>query len=631
MKNTNAKNFSPLNARFVLGINTEMAKYPEWNDRFFPTLLRCEKTHFWGYFMTPKGKILTIASADPVASYAMNYAPDPNSGGNGGHRIYSSSLDLLHASPLPERHPELTSLKPGETKSWTIVLQPASALSQVKPLIASTLKLPMIEADRYSLHDNEQAHVTIFSPEPVQLELKDSDGKLIRLAAQSEGEGKQLLQLVLPEDTGLYTLTAVDATGHRSEALFFHLQPWSWYMKQARKEAIHHRQFASSHLEQWLGLTSGVNAQRHLPDAKEDALMDKCLMDILNCQWDLVKKEPKNIPNKSRSMSNTAQMAGLLAYRYLADHDIKWLDLASGFADYVVSCQHPSGFYARYPGDKTVYTSVFYPAKSVMEVMAAEKIAAQSDPKWKASYDRHYQSVKKAMNHLVRMRDNIDTEGEITYEDGMISCSAAQLGLFALLQTDHAERARYMEAAQHFLNGHACLEQLLNPDCRMNGATLRFWEAQYDTLLRKSSNMMDSPHGWSAWVIPALWYQYLLTGDELYLQKTMNAMGACSQLIDSRSGELRWGFVPDPYMPVSMLEANPHDPSKGRRVEKIIGEEYVSMIASFHYPDKEPVSGNSPTNGWTCCNDVHEVFIALEEVALTSAYVVEHADGKLDT
>ena len=82
------------------------------------------------------------------------------------------------------------------------------------------------------------------------------------------------------------------------------------------------------------------------------------------------------------------------------------------------------------------------------------------------------------------------------------------------------------------LSAHRCLEQLLIPDSRMNGATLRFWEAQYDVLMGKSRNMMDSPHGWSAWLIPALWYQYLLTGEEEWLRKTMNIMGSCAQVID---------------------------------------------------------------------------------------------------
>ena len=213
----------------------------------------------------------------------------------------------------------------------------------------------------------------------------------------------------------------------------------------------------------------------------------------------------------------------------------------------------------------------------------------------------------------------------------MISCAATQLGLFALLQEDPAERRHYAEASKRMLLSHRCLEQLLIPDSRMNGATLRFWEAQYDVLIGKSHNIMDSPHGWSAWLIPGLWFQYLLTGEEEWLRKAMNAMGSCAQLIDSRTGQLRWAFVPDPYREVTMLEPNPDNSKHGKRVNATIGEQYVPMIASFHSPDHEPVSGNGWDSGWNCCNDVNEVFISLAEVALTSAYLIERPNGELVT
>ena len=622
MKNTGSTEFAPLNAGLVLGLNTEMPGYPEWNDRFFPTLLRCEKTHFWGYLMTPKGKILTIGSGEPIASYAMNYNVDRN---QGGHLIYTCTLDLLHALPLPPRHPQnLVSLKPGEKRNWTIYLQPAGSLDDVKPILAASLSAPMIDADRYTLAAGESSLLTIRSSQPVKVKATGPDGSVMSLPVESKSKTTGQVKFTPAAGPGLYTVTATGRDGHQSEACISVRHPWSWYMNQARKEAIHHKQYASSHLEQWLGLQTGVLARWRLPEATLDAQMDQRLKEILRAQWDLDKRVPTNIPHGSRKFPNTAQMAGLLAYRYFADQDTNWLDLASGFADYAVSRQSADGNYVN-------YTTVFYPVKSVLTVAAAEKQAMSKDGRFKAAFDRHYDSAKKAADFLVRSQDNLMTEGQQTFEDGMISCSGLQMGLFALLQKDATERERYADAARKILVSHRCLEQLLIPDSRMNGATLRFWEAQYDTLIGKSRNMMDSPHGWSAWLIPGLWYQYLLTGEEAWLQKTMNAMGSCAQLVDSRTGELRWAFVPDPYREVTMLEPNPDNPARGKRVERVIGEQYVPMIAAFHYPDHEPISGNSPVVGWTCCNDVHEVFIALEEVALTSAYVLQRADGQLVT
>ncbi len=644
IENRGTKEYAPRAARLVLGINCEMKTYPSWDFRYFPTLLRCEKTHFWGYLMTPMGRILAVGSPDPVASYNINYDNsvwNPGDGGDlavpcvprkdadwscdGGHLIFTCSLDLLHILPLPPRHPQnLVSLPPGQQRKWTIYLQPLAALEDIKPALASSLSAPMVEADRYTIAAGESSHVSIWAPQPVAITVTSPDGAVTTLAAHSDSAGKLVARFTPASGPGLYRLSVAQNDGHISEASVSVRHPWSWYMIQARKESLVHKQYASSHLEQWLGLETDALTRLYLPDPDLDAQTDKRLKEILNLQWDLGTKTPSNIPIKYRYLVNTAQMAGVLAYRYMAGRDPYWIDLASGFADYVVSLQWADGNYDN-------YTSVAYPVKSVMTVMAAEKLAAATDERYKAAYERHYASAKKAMDFLVRSQDNLTTEGENTFEDGMISCSGTQLAMFALLQQDPAQRRKYAEASRKMLSSHHCLEQLLIPDARMNGATLRFWEAQYDTLIGKSRNMMDSPHGWSAWLIPGLWFQYLLTGEEDWLRKAMNSLGSCTQLIDSETGKLRWAFVPDPYREVTMLVPNPDNPMRGLRVERTIGEEYIPMIAAFHYPEKEPVRGNGWNSGWTCCNDVHEVFTSLAEVALTSAFVIERANGELIT
>lgn len=644
IENHRTSEYAPRAARLVLGIDCEMRTYPTWDHRYFPTLLRCEQTHFWGYFMTPMGRILAIGSPDPVASYNINYDNsiwNPGDGGDmaapcvprkdaewscdGGHLIFTCSLDLLHTLPLPPRHPQdLVSLSPGQQRKWTIYLQPLADIDDIKPALATSIAAPMLEADRYTLAPGEISHLSIWASGPVTLSVAAPDGAISPLAAHPQSGIKSIATFTPVAGPGLYRLSATQSNGHISEAMISVRHPWSWYMIQARKESLVHKQYASSHLEQWLGLETDALSRLYLPDPELDAQTDKRLKEILHLQWNLATKTPSNIPIKVRYLVNTAQMAGILAYRYMADRDPYWIDLASGFADYVVSLQWPDGNYDN-------YTSVAYPVKSVMTVMAAEKMASATDQRYRAAYDRHYLSAKRAMDFLVRSQDNLTTEGQNTFEDGMISCSGTQLAMFALLQTNDREKNRYAEASRKMLFSHRCLEQLLIPDSRMNGATLRFWEAQYDVLIAKSRNMMDSPHGWSAWLIPGLWFQYLLTGEEDYLRKAMNALGSCAQLIDFNTGKLRWAFVPDPYHEVTMLIPNPANPARGLRVDQTIGEQYIPMIASFHYPDHEPIRGNGMTTGWTCCNDVHEVFTSLAEVALTSAYVIERENGELVT
>jgi hypothetical protein len=46
IQNERLATYAPKAARLVIGIDCEMRSFPSWNDRYFPTLLRCEKSHF---------------------------------------------------------------------------------------------------------------------------------------------------------------------------------------------------------------------------------------------------------------------------------------------------------------------------------------------------------------------------------------------------------------------------------------------------------------------------------------------------------------------------------------------------------------------------------------------------------
>ena len=124
LTNTSGVPFQPVKAGIKLGIDTYMDSYPEWLDRFFPTMLYCEKTHFYGYFQSPSGKLLGIASPDPVASWSLDYNlgyPEPEPYWFWGHRVEAVNIDLMNALPLPERHPRnLWELGPGEAREWTL-------------------------------------------------------------------------------------------------------------------------------------------------------------------------------------------------------------------------------------------------------------------------------------------------------------------------------------------------------------------------------------------------------------------------------------------------------------------------------------------------------------------------------
>ena len=66
--------FQPTKAGLKLGIDTYMDKYPDWFGKYFPTLMRNEKTHFYGYLQTPAGHALGIVSPQPCLLYT---SPSP--------------------------------------------------------------------------------------------------------------------------------------------------------------------------------------------------------------------------------------------------------------------------------------------------------------------------------------------------------------------------------------------------------------------------------------------------------------------------------------------------------------------------------------------------------------------------
>ena len=102
-----------------------MDTYPEWYGKFFPTLAVCQPDHFYGYMQSPEGKVKAVLSADPIASWSLDYNmgyPDYTQDNRWfyGHRIECLNLDMLCRGPLPDHNPRLWKLEPGEQRTWTV-------------------------------------------------------------------------------------------------------------------------------------------------------------------------------------------------------------------------------------------------------------------------------------------------------------------------------------------------------------------------------------------------------------------------------------------------------------------------------------------------------------------------------
>ena len=646
VENCSGRDFAPEDLYLTLGLDTYMGEYPERNQAFFPTMLRCEKTHFYGYFMSPKGRICAVASPNPIASYALQYCPtesDDEFEGEYGHRIRTASLSLLHQGPLPERHPEgLRLLQRKEIKKYHIYLIPLENLIQYAKKVGTICKIPIITSGLYTLPEEGKICFQVESREECEVSCFAPDGGLKEVFAGNSG-GENEFSFTMNE-VGTYTVTVISKSGKKAEAKFYCRRPWGWYLKQARKEAVEKPQRATTHAESWYGFFSGFLAAKHYPDQETDAIINANFEEIMPFMFDFENVCPRVIPER---IQNTAALISLLADKFEAEPEKnrKDLELASRFGDWLMTKQgEDGGFYK----NGILYTCVIYIAKSMLELAETEKRAGMA-----AEAARHYASAARAVCQLSEKLDDIETEGEQTFEDGMIISSAMQLAMYALTLPEN-QREKYVKAAEYMDRLHGCLEQRLVPDCRMNGGSLRFWEAQYDIMF--ITNFVGSPHGWSAWTAYAKYYLYLLTGRERYLAELFNTMGACVQLM-SPEGELRWAFAVDPYIHAKRLAPDTAHPVtdgyssvnldsrayRGKFVDELVGEEYLDMVSGWYRTGKQKLTGgyvgcpliwpdrleNVDPQGGACDNDVHEIFKCLEETLLKKAFVIERENGEI--
>lgn len=610
LHNTRHTPFQPVKAGLKLGVDTYMDTYPEWYGKFFPTLAMCEPDHFYGYMQSPDGKMKAVLSADPIASWSLDYNmgyPDYTQDNRWfyGHRIECLNLDMLCQGPLPEHNPRLWKLEPGEQRSWTVKIIDLDSPDSFEETVYRHTDAPVLVMERTSCSPGESIEIKVWGKAP-RLTV---DGKELCLQKVETALWRGVYRTTEP---GIKNIGLTDGCRQAHGTLTVRY-PWNLTMKLARNAVARYKQKPTSHVESWYGFHTAFDAARIMPEPGIDSVLNDRFDMIIDKIFDRKDGSPYKYHWRIQNVSSTI---GMLADRYLAFGNPADLDLGERMAAYLMKCQRDDGAYMN---GHTDYTSVIYPAKSLLEFADVERTAGR-----KKQAARLEASAKRAIDHLATADGDLETEGQMTYEDGMISCSALQLGELALRSKDVRDRQRYTEAMLRLLDGHNCLAQLRVPDGRRRGGTLRFWEAQYDVFMLP--NMISSPHGWSAWRAYATYYAYLLTGEERWLLETFDAASAFAALIDYKTGDLNWAFVVDPYVRALQVcepdagftadddtYGNPHPELYPNR-EIVVGEQYVPMIADW----QTIVSSD---------NDVHECFKFIAEAVLCNAFLVERSDG----
>jgi hypothetical protein len=198
-----------------------MEKYPLWHEKFFPTLLRCEKTHFWGYYMNTAERALAIATAESVASYDIvyNYSADPltKEKTEGKHRILGTDILFYQNTKLPDRHPEERKImRKGAYYTNTIFLIPVEKKCDIKAKLSEIAGIPLVCAEKYTKEPGELLNAEILCKEKTSALLSRPDGTKCR-------------ELNAPLDAfGQYVLTVRSENGKECEADFYVRKPWEY-------------------------------------------------------------------------------------------------------------------------------------------------------------------------------------------------------------------------------------------------------------------------------------------------------------------------------------------------------------------------------------------------------------------
>lgn len=102
------------------------------------------------------------------------------------------------------------------------------------------------------------------------------------------------------------------------------------------------------------------------------------------------------------------------------------------------------------------------------------------------------------------------------------------------------------------------------------------------------------------------------------------------QLLEWPSGRLHQAFVIDPHVHNFERVPDPTNPRSNRREERVTGEEFIKTMGDW-FGRRSPGDSYLDRVEWEWTGDgiPFEIFKAMEEIAVTQAFVVERADGAI--
>ena len=356
---------------FRLGIDAYMDKYPDWNDKYFPSALRCEKNGFWSCFMSPLGKIVSVCSTSKIVSWKNEYSDCDFD--IVGHRIYTSSVEFINTYPQPKRHPISSDGLNEKPINIDLYFKECDSEEELYRFIEKYASIKVPHLNKFTLEQGESLYID---------------------REKYSGTLKEGLNTVFLENS--------------AEVSVFVRKDWFYYLDCARKSAEICQQKPGTHCESWYGYFSRVLYASVIKNAEyTDSLCNefnaffKCLTET---QSGKIKMKEKALPDR---LQNISTMMSLLADFYELTGDIEYLNKANDLAECLMKVQRNDGSYRNH---NTHYTCVIYPAKSMLELALAERKAGMTE-----RYSIHFQSAYRAIKNLEELLDNIQTEGQMTF------------------------------------------------------------------------------------------------------------------------------------------------------------------------------------------------------------------------
>ncbi len=305
---------------------------------------------------------------------------------------------------LPKRHPQnLKVMKSGEVYENILYLIPVKKKARIKEAISTVAKVPMVDAETYTKAVGEKLQVKVFG---------EDEGARTTLVCP-DGTVCEDINAPLTEK-GLYTLSVKNINGKECEANFFVRDDWKYYLKAAAENALSKPPKATTHTESFYGLFSAFLYAKHSHDTEYLKKAEAAFLESMQYMFDMEQCEPLVIPER---IQNISAFISLLVDLYEAapSENLHYLEKASKFAEQLLQVQDESGAYRC---NKTHYTCVIYVAKSMLELVLAERESGIWELQQKAEI--HFDSAKRAVDELVLHLDNIETEGEMTLRKNIL-------------------------------------------------------------------------------------------------------------------------------------------------------------------------------------------------------------------